>query len=552
MNHGSSDMAELPEWSLGDFWIYDMHFDFTLNDGFYINGKDPEKGIKNMRVEIVEINEDDNEYLLDIKGYLLAQLEVFGVGFGTYTADVEGTAHVDISTLSIKDFEFFASGEYKLVQSRRTEVTITMVFTPSFDFFDFPIESDEDPWNVDTYGELSGHIYIEGLYDEDFSADGPFENETITYNGQEQITVPAGTFDCYYLSGSLGPSHGGWSKLYYSPDVKYLVKVDEKINNWEGVDAELDLSLQATNCNIHSMLNVTIHRIKALDPIEFWPGDQADWSYRLSVDDGDYWIDEINDNYANDDDDHTEDISYFFNLYTLTPRVNIKVWERDDVWPDGPDLADVSSEEGGGVDDQIPDWDCTIFKCKYDIVDNTFVYNDTLEIVSGYFVSSGEYPPDGSGPGDPDENDAEVWFKISDDYEPPIKPNKPEGPTYGKPGEKYTYTTSAANPDENQRFYKWGWGDGTYSDWLGPYNADETIEASHTWAEQSTYAVRVKAKDVYDVESKWSDPLSVNIPRTRQTFQQRNNSDQIVQQFLNLLLEQVFTSHPVYTRILNL
>jgi len=507
-----SDIAELPEWSVGNFWIYDMHFDFVLSGIFGINGMDPDKGITNMKVEVIDINENTNEYTLDIKGDLLAQLEIFGIGLGTYDADVEGTAHIDISTLAIKDFEFSASGEYTLLVARQTDVTLGMTFTPPFDFLNFPIDPEEDPWNADTYANLQGHIFVDGLYDDDFSAEGAFENETISFVKREDVTVPGGTFDSFLISGAMGPSHGGWSNLWYSPDAEYLVKVDEKINGWEGVDAQLDLELKATNCNTNAILEVTIHRIKMLDEIEVlpeYPG--ADWSYKLSIDDGENWIYEINDDYSLNEDDHTEDVTYHFNIYTTTPRITIKVWDRD-FWS-GNDLADVSGREGGGIDDSTPDLPGAIFHCKYDIAEDIPIDNDTMIEEDGYYTTSGEYLPDGSTGSD--ENDAKVWFTISDDYERPQKPNKPVGPASGKIGTEYTYSTSAANPDENQRFYRWDWGDETYSGWLGPYNADEAIEASHTWSERGTYEIKVKAKDVYDVESEWSDPLPVSMPRSR-------------------------------------
>ncbi len=35
------------------------------------------------------------------------------------------------------------------------------------------------------------------------------------------------------------------------------------------------------------------------------------------------------------------------------------------------------------------------------------------------------------------------------------------------------------------------------------------------WKEQGTYEIRVKAKDVNDTQSEWSDPLLVTMPRNR-------------------------------------
>ena len=55
------------------------------------------------------------------------------------------------------------------------------------------------------------------------------------------------------------------------------------------------------------------------------------------------------------------------------------------------------------------------------------------------------------------------------------------------------------------------WGDGTYSDWLGPYNSGTTVEETNTWEIPDTYDICVKAKDINNKESDWSEPLTVTI-----------------------------------------
>jgi len=97
--------------------------------------------------------------------------------------------------------------------------------------------------------------------------------------------------------------------------------------------------------------------------------------------------------------------------------------------------------------------------------------------------------------------------------QPPNKPVKPSGSTSGKLGVEYTYTTSTTDPDGDQVYYNWSWGDGTYSGWLGLYNSGLTASAKHIWTTKGTYQIKVKAKDVYDAESAWSDPLEVSMPR---------------------------------------
>jgi len=106
--------------------------------------------------------------------------------------------------------------------------------------------------------------------------------------------------------------------------------------------------------------------------------------------------------------------------------------------------------------------------------------------------------------------DPSIAFKIS---QPPNKPSKPTGETSIEAGETYQYLSSTTDPEGSQVFYKWGWGDGTFSEWLGPYGSGEEVEASHSWSERGSYAVKVKAKDSEGIEGEWSDPLSVSLPR---------------------------------------
>jgi len=111
--------------------------------------------------------------------------------------------------------------------------------------------------------------------------------------------------------------------------------------------------------------------------------------------------------------------------------------------------------------------------------------------------------------------DPSVAFKIG---QPPEKPDTPTGETSIQPGETYTYLSSTTDPDGNQVSYLWDWGDGTFSEWLGPYNSGVEIEGSHSWNEKGTYAVRVKAKDSEGFEGEWSDSLSISLSRSRYLY----------------------------------
>jgi len=92
----------------------------------------------------------------------------------------------------------------------------------------------------------------------------------------------------------------------------------------------------------------------------------------------------------------------------------------------------------------------------------------------------------------------------------PIKPNPPSGPTNGLVNVEYTYSGSTTDPNGDNIYYLFDWGDGTDSGWLGPYPSGCVIEANHTWLFGGTYDVKLKAKDD-TIDGPFSDPLAVII-----------------------------------------
>jgi len=98
---------------------------------------------------------------------------------------------------------------------------------------------------------------------------------------------------------------------------------------------------------------------------------------------------------------------------------------------------------------------------------------------------------------------------------PPIKPEI-FGPKNGKVGVEYTYNTSAVtDPEGDDIYYLFDWGDSTYSDWLGPFFSGESGSATNKWTRQGIFQIRVKARDSYGLESPWSDPLTLTMPRNK-------------------------------------
>ena len=107
-----------------------------------------------------------------------------------------------------------------------------------------------------------------------------------------------------------------------------------------------------------------------------------------------------------------------------------------------------------------------------------------------------------------------VW--IQDTNEPPTAP-KIDGQTPGKVGEEYTYTFESTDPDGNDVWYLVDWGDGTQTDWIGPYTSDEEAEISHIWSEKGTYTIKAIAKDVFGDEGP-EGTIPVTMPKSFNFF----------------------------------
>ena len=94
----------------------------------------------------------------------------------------------------------------------------------------------------------------------------------------------------------------------------------------------------------------------------------------------------------------------------------------------------------------------------------------------------------------------------------PEKPEMPVGEKKGQVGEEYEFTSSTNDLDGDQIYFKWDFGDGTFSEWLGPYASGEEVSVLKSWDKKGTYQVKVKARDEHRADSEWSDPLPVKMP----------------------------------------
>jgi hypothetical protein len=108
-------------------------------------------------------------------------------------------------------------------------------------------------------------------------------------------------------------------------------------------------------------------------------------------------------------------------------------------------------------------------------------------------------------------NGAEILdILLVPDNNPPEPPDI-DGPTKGDVGKEYEFTIMTMDPFNEDVYYWIEWGDGTMEEWIGPYASGENVFASHTWTENGTYSIRVKAKNALNAEGAWSETFNITI-----------------------------------------
>jgi len=107
---------------------------------------------------------------------------------------------------------------------------------------------------------------------------------------------------------------------------------------------------------------------------------------------------------------------------------------------------------------------------------------------------------------------------VADDSTPPDKPEIPSGPNSGRRNKEYSFSTVSSDIDGDNLFFRFSWGDEEYSEWIGPFNSNETCTKSHSWSTAGNYTVKVIAKDSNGVMSNWSDPLVFSAPRNKMEY----------------------------------
>ncbi len=71
---------------------------------------------------------------------------------------------------------------------------------------------------------------------------------------------------------------------------------------------------------------------------------------------------------------------------------------------------------------------------------------------------------------------------------------------------------TVVDPDGDDLYYQFDWGDGVISSWYGPWPSGDTADTYfHSWTDAITYDIKVRAKDKYNGISDWSAPVQLRV-----------------------------------------
>ncbi|KYK25105.1 hypothetical protein AYK24_05210 [Thermoplasmatales archaeon SG8-52-4] len=138
-------------------------------------------------------------------------------------------------------------------------------------------------------------------------------------------------------------------------------------------------------------------------------------------------------------------------------------------------------------------------------------FNSSEEVtVNHTFYSKGDYGITAKAKDDLDVSSWSEPFFVRIGNLPPSKPLV-NGPINGTIWYTYEFSFNSIDPEVDLIYYYIDWGDGTTSDWIGPYDSGDIIKKTHKWNSEGNYEVRIKAKDSYGKESNWSDSHAMEI-----------------------------------------
>ena len=431
--------GDIPTWTAGDSWTYTINpLSFSSPNGSF------DGSIDNFKQTVT--GKSDDVYTISISGDISGDVDVNGFQ-GELTGILTGESQVRVSDLAQLSSELHSSGEimYMWIPFDYS-MDLFMSSSPALEVYDFPLQIEE--WQLSGITTMVGSFSIEGVITQSFEG-SQWIDETVECVTQEQLSVPAGTFDCYKIGRETALS-------WFSTQVGNMVKttVDQSDEN---MTVHLVATLQ-TFTRVNQLLTVTMD----LSPSVVIPGASVVLS-------GDAVVASSGDPVQNGA------------ILIEIPSVG---WSWT-ITTDSQGQYSMAFVAPTITDDTA---------CGREIGSGGVLVTCDSGGLSGYRV--------------------QTLTTIQD-----TAPETPsiQGPTEGKPKISYDYTVITVDPENDPVMYYIDWGDDTNSSWVGPYESNENVTLSHTFAKKGSYTVKVQSQDIYGAVSDWGS-LQVTMPSAVSVF----------------------------------
>jgi len=230
---------------------------------------------------------------------------------------------------------------------------------------------------------------------------------------------------------------------------------------------------------------ITVHRIQSVDIIE-WPLEgEPDWYYKLEVWDGGEWQSfELSTTVG--DGDLVGNYTHSFVLEGLSSNSThfyIILYEKE-TYITIPEIADISGNPSFVRPDQVaPAPPGAKYHGYYDLITNS-LSGDYMVYEGGWYRTSGDF--DGSTL--VDENDADLWFSVVDNYDAPVAEAGADQSCETGDVLSFSGSESTASDGSSLVLYEWDFESDGVVDAVGS-------ESSHRFDLEGEYTVTLRVTD---------------------------------------------------------
>ena len=221
-----STEIDVPVWKIGDSWEYEIE---------YHEGNIDETMNCNLVGDLIFRVEDDtgDHYLLKATGKASGEFEFEEFGLKTTRFSTAGTEIlVRKADLGLENLYLYIKGIFKLIINNMTiPIPIQILaermtrFNPTWVIMPFPLYDGKVGVidNTNIIQESSEHLFWGRITLSDWMT--YWDSEVLYYTCyEEQITVPAGTFNVYKVSAEGAAYYEYYYRTYYAPEVGNFVK----------------------------------------------------------------------------------------------------------------------------------------------------------------------------------------------------------------------------------------------------------------------------------------------------------------------------------------